>query len=719
VALSLFLQAVIADGIGGAQSFLDVSRLQEMAGVVRPNTGVEIGLKFEAHRKLVEVTLTEAGPLGIDHVGRAEELLHVVADFMGDDVSLGEVTGGTELVCQLREKADVEIDAAVVVGRAIEWSGGGTGAPAAGADHAAEKHEFGIFVLLPSLTRQDIPPHVLSAGEHDFDEFHRGFLLRCGGLVFLRAARRSAATHVAKELTGVAAHQHYDNGDDNGTDAAARGERAFAHAAAIFDVTALALVMGSHGGPFYRESRRAQERESPGPRNQNGELSRAQWQSMIAVLPLPMSSLNESPAPSAASAPLVRPPSLAGFWAGAAAGVSVATLAWVPGAGEATGIFHATTARVDAPVTFGISALAGITAAWVGWAVDSWARRGGILLAVLVLAGTQAALMAQKFGMAWEPFSFAAAVAAGLIVAGLQAPRGAGVERFFQGRLAPAPFHRLAVAQSADFLLPDQREAAVLTCRMLNEAALREQRPAREFLKLMEAFRQTASRVLLERGALLDAPESGTVRAFFGLPLAVENHADQAAAAALELADALKQFDLAQMHREYRHVECGIGVTCGTLTAGVTGETYSAAGDAVEQSRWLAGLNADYGTTILSDKATHLMATNTEDRPLEILNPPEGAALEIMHLLATRGGLSGEALARRDAFRDAIMLLRAGHAEDALRRFEDARHGLVIEDSALDRFVAQAEHQIERDGRKPPPPSRPRARFSLRRIARL
>lgn len=431
-----------------------------------------------------------------------------------------------------------------------------------------------------------------------------------------------------------------------------------------------------------------------------------------------MSSPTESPAKPAASAPLLRPPSLAGLWAGIAAGTAAAGLAWLPGAGEFASYFNEAGIRVAAPVTFGIAALAGSLAAWTGWAVDSWKRRAGLLLGMLVLAGTQSVLMTKNFGIGWEPLSFSAAVAAGLIVAGVNAPRGARLDRFFQGRLAPAQLQRLAMAQSADFLLPDQREAAVLTCRMMNEAALREMMPAREFLKLMEAFRQTATRVLLERGALLDAPESGTVRAFFGLPLAVENHADQAAAAALELADAMKQFDLAQMHREYRHVECGIGITCGTLTAGVTGETYSAAGDAVEQSRWLAVLNADYGTLILTDKATHLIAGNTEDRPLEILNPPEGAALEIMHLLATRGGLSGEALARRDAFRDAIMLLRAGHAEDALRRFEDARRGLVIEDAALDRFVAQAEHQIERDGRKPPPPSRPRARFSPLRIAR-
>ncbi len=411
-----------------------------------------------------------------------------------------------------------------------------------------------------------------------------------------------------------------------------------------------------------------------------------------------------------------------GSWPGLVTGVvsamAVAGLAWVPGAGEAAAMFSETDAKAGAGVTFAVAAVAGVGAAWVGWAVDSWRRRLVLLGAALVLAGTQSALLARNFDVAWEPFSLGAALCAGLLTAGLLSPRGAGLERFFGGRLARPQVERLGAAQSAEFLLPDQREAAVLTCRMLNETALREQMGAREFLKLMEAYRAVSSRVLLGHGALLDAPESGMVRAFFGLPLAVENHADAAAAAGLALSEAMRKFAVEQMHRDRATVECGLGITCGTLTAGISGEGYSAAGDAVEQSRWLAGLNAEYHTHILTDGAAHVMAENVEDRPLEILNPPEGAAVEVYQLLATRGGLSREALARRDAFRDAVMLLRAGHAEDALKRFEHAREGLIHEDAALERLAAQAEDQIERDGRKPPPPSRPRARFSPRRIAR-
>lgn len=374
------------------------------------------------------------------------------------------------------------------------------------------------------------------------------------------------------------------------------------------------------------------------------------------------------------------------------------------------------------PVT-GISAAAataaGLLAAATGWALDTWARRLVLLLGAAVLAVTQSLLLTHRFHVEWEPLSLLAAVLSGMIAGGLAAPRRESAAQWFEGRAGRDLLARLSAAPN-DILLPDQREASVLTCRLLNETLLRERIPAREFLKFTEAFRLTASRLLTSHGALLDAPESGVVRAFFGLPLAVENHATQAALAALALDEAMKEFALAQMHRDYPVAETGIGIASGTLTAGLTGNRYTAAGDAVEQSRWLAALNGEFHTRLLTDEATHLQAAGVEDRPLEIMNPPEGAAVAVFQLLASSGALSSEALQRRDAFRDAIMLLRAGHAADALVRFADARDGLIHEDAVLERFVAEAEAQAGRDGIKAPlRPKAPRPRPSARKSPRL
>ncbi len=405
-------------------------------------------------------------------------------------------------------------------------------------------------------------------------------------------------------------------------------------------------------------------------------------------------------------------PCRGGLVGGAISGAAAAGVALVPGVEElmrSEWVYN--TRTVEPLATFAIAAGGGIISAAVSASLDTWPRRAGLLMAAIVLAVTQSLLLFHRLAIGWEAVSLAVAMITGALVAGLLTRSPSAAARWFEGRLNRSLVQRLSVAQNMGFLQPDEREAAVLTCSILNETHLRSQIPAREFLKIAESFRLTASRVLLDHGALLDETEAGTVRAFFGLPLPVVNHADSAARAALAVDDALRRLAVGQMKKDYAQAEFGAGISCGVLTAGLSGDAYAAAGDAVDQSRWLAALNADYHSAILTDGTTHRMSADTEDRPLEILNPPDGAALEVYQVLAMTGGLSREAMAQRDAFRDAIILLRAGHAADALLRFKEAGEGLTSPDGTLEHFVYIAQEQSARDsaGRKLPlpPASRP------------
>ena len=75
--------------------------LRGALGVVRPHAGEAVGLQLEAHGERVGGRLV--GPLlrGVHLVGEAEQVLHVVADLVGDHVGLGEVAAGAEPVAQL------------------------------------------------------------------------------------------------------------------------------------------------------------------------------------------------------------------------------------------------------------------------------------------------------------------------------------------------------------------------------------------------------------------------------------------------------------------------------------------------------------------------------------------------------------------------------------------------------------------------------------------
>jgi hypothetical protein len=166
----LALQAVVADGACGAEGFFDVAGFEDaetLFGMVGPDAGQEVGLQLEPHGKLIVFGLGHAAPHAADALGNAELVLHVMADFVGDDVGLGEVARRAKTVLQLAEKAQVEID--LLVGGAVERPDRGAGEAAGRADFVAEQHERGIAIPAAHLLEL-LLPHVLGAGQHDADE---------------------------------------------------------------------------------------------------------------------------------------------------------------------------------------------------------------------------------------------------------------------------------------------------------------------------------------------------------------------------------------------------------------------------------------------------------------------------------------------------------------------------------------------------------------------
>lgn len=86
----LRLDGVIADGVGGAHRFLDVTALEVLFGMVRPNTRIVIGLQFEPDR--VFVVIRAAAP-GADFIRDSQKLLDMMTDLVRDDIGLSKVTG--------------------------------------------------------------------------------------------------------------------------------------------------------------------------------------------------------------------------------------------------------------------------------------------------------------------------------------------------------------------------------------------------------------------------------------------------------------------------------------------------------------------------------------------------------------------------------------------------------------------------------------------------
>jgi hypothetical protein len=86
---------IITDGRCRTQSFFEIAGLDQVAfplGVMTPDTGVTIGLKFHADREGVGFHLRHLSSEAMHLFCDAEEVLHVMTDLVGDNIRLRKVS---------------------------------------------------------------------------------------------------------------------------------------------------------------------------------------------------------------------------------------------------------------------------------------------------------------------------------------------------------------------------------------------------------------------------------------------------------------------------------------------------------------------------------------------------------------------------------------------------------------------------------------------------
>src|SRR4051812_25185567 len=96
---SLLLQRVVAYGRSRANGFFYIAGFEEMLRSirpVRPHTSETIRLQFHTNGKRVVGALGHATAPLLHLRCNAEQILHVMTDFVRDDVSLREVAAGVK-----------------------------------------------------------------------------------------------------------------------------------------------------------------------------------------------------------------------------------------------------------------------------------------------------------------------------------------------------------------------------------------------------------------------------------------------------------------------------------------------------------------------------------------------------------------------------------------------------------------------------------------------
>src|SRR5439155_317151 len=120
-AARLPLQGIVADRAGGGQGLLDVAGFENVArlvGMKGPDAGEAVGLQFQSYRQRIALYLRGVLASLVNLVHDAEQVLHVMADFVRDHISLGEVAGSVESVFHQLIKREVDVD--LLVAQTVE-----------------------------------------------------------------------------------------------------------------------------------------------------------------------------------------------------------------------------------------------------------------------------------------------------------------------------------------------------------------------------------------------------------------------------------------------------------------------------------------------------------------------------------------------------------------------------------------------------------------------
>ncbi len=183
---------------------------------------------------------------GGNSVRNSEQLLYVVANFVGNDVGLGEIAGGAEACFQLAIKAQVEIH--FLIFGAIKRPDGSTGKSAGRIDRSGEQVQLRVAIGFAVLAKQIIPDN-FGIAENDADEMRELIFLRSASATRHRLADLARLLrHLLQQLQWVSAQQPDDQHQEQGSGSAADNDATWRKGTFVLNVFAFFLSFDAHGG---------------------------------------------------------------------------------------------------------------------------------------------------------------------------------------------------------------------------------------------------------------------------------------------------------------------------------------------------------------------------------------------------------------------------------------------------------------------------------------
>lgn len=184
-------------------------------------------------------------------------------------------------------------------------------------------------------------------------------------------------------------------------------------------------------------------------------------------------------------------------------------------------------------------------------------------------------------------------------------------------RLLKGMFHQYVPQAHIDRMMADpkayqfngeSKELTVLFADIRNFTSISESLSAEELKSMLNQYFTPITKIIFDHDGTIDKYVGDMVMAFWGAPLADENHAQNGILAALDMQQATRAISAQFVAKGLPEIHIGIGLNSGIMNVGDMGSSYRRAytvlGDAVNLGSRLESITKFYGVDILVGERT-------------------------------------------------------------------------------------------------------------------
>lgn len=169
----------------------------------------------------------------------------------------------------------------------------------------------------------------------------------------------------------------------------------------------------------------------------------------------------------------------------------------------------------------------------------------------------------------------------------------------------------------------ESREMSVLFSDVRGFTTISEGLDATELTRLMNEFLTPFTGVIQSHRGTIDKYMGDAVMAFWGAPLADNEHARHALLAAFDMIRVVKQLDEPFRAKGWPQIRVGVGIASGDMNVGNMGSefriAYTVMGDTVNLGSRLEGLTKQYGVDIIVNDKTAALVPDFTYRELDLV----------------------------------------------------------------------------------------------------